>query len=79
MAGSKSNLDNTPAGERLFEYWAHGKGAAKWIKSAHPYTTLVNLLIKAGVPARSVHGLAANIFKAATGHYPGQREKGERL
>lgn len=76
---SQSNLDNTPAGKRLFDYWAHGEGTAKWINSPHPYTALVNALRKAGVPEHSIHGLAANIFKAATGHFPGQREKGERL
>jgi hypothetical protein len=76
---SQSNLDNTPAGKRLFLYWSSGEGLKKWIGAAHPYTALVNALRKAGVPERSVHGLAGNIFREATGHFPGQREKGERL
>ena len=62
----------------LFAYWATGKGAAKWTSNPHPYTKLVELLRKAGVPEREVHGLAANIFKAVFGIFPSQRPNGGR-
>ncbi len=75
-------VNATPQGQagerRLKDYWAHGKGLALWVNSPHPYTTLVTLLRKY-VSGRVVNGLAANIFKEATGHYPGQRKDGQRL
>ncbi len=75
-------VNATPSGQageaRLKKYWAYGEGRAKWIGSPHPYTTLVALLSKY-VSGRVAKGLAANIFKLATGHYPGQRKDGERL
>ena len=65
-------------GRKLKRYWAVGEGRQKWINSPHPYTTLVLLLTKYVGP-NIAKGLAANIFEMATGHYPGQRAKGERL
>jgi hypothetical protein len=64
--------------DRLKEYWAHGDGRKLWIDSPHPYATLHTLLLKYVSPAVA-DGLAANIFKLATGEYPGQRAKGQRL
>lgn len=58
----------------LWKYWTKGAGLAKWSGSPHPYTALVNALIKAGVDAKSVHGLAANIFKAVKGIWPSERQ-----
>jgi hypothetical protein len=63
---------------RLKEYWATGAGRQKWINSPHPWTTLRDLLLKY-VSAHVADGLASNIFKLATGHYPSSRHKGERL
>ena len=48
----------------LFEYWASGPGFLKWSTSPHPWTTLRDLLIKAGVPAREAPGLATNIMRS---------------
>lgn len=59
-------------------WWSEGPGLAKWIDSPHPYTTLYDLLVKYVSP-NVAHGLAANLFKRATGEYPGQRAKGQRL
>lgn len=71
---SQSNLDNTPEGRKLWRYWTKGPGRAKWAGSAHPYTALVRALRAAGVPERSVKGLAANMFKAVFGIWPGERK-----
>lgn len=61
---------------RLKEYWAHGEGLAKWASSAHPYETLVALLSKY-VPDKEAHGLAANIYHEALGHWPGRKNGGK--
>ncbi len=72
----------TPEGQagaaRLKLYWSTGRGKAQWIGSPHPYATLVDLL-RRFVSERQVHGLAANIFREATGEFPGQRKAGQRL
>ena len=71
--GAPSQLD-----EDLEEYWARGEGLAKWAANPHPYTALVSALkraIKKPMSEAKLNGLAANIFKAATGQYPGQRER----
>lgn len=73
MADDSGIKGHLPA--RLLAYWAHGAGAAKWKGQPHPYTALVNALkATKGIPNRMIHGLAANIFKAGTGQYPGQRK-----
>jgi HK97 family phage prohead protease len=51
-------------GSDLWDYWVHGKGTVRWMKAADPWTTLRNLLIKEGVPAREAPGLATNIMQA---------------
>jgi len=51
-------------GHDLFDYWASGPGRARWIASPTPWTTLRNLLVKAGVPAREAPGLATNIMQS---------------
>lgn len=71
---SQSNLDNTPNGQKLWDYWTKGEGLAKWAESPHPYTALTAALAAAGVPAHSVPGLAANIFHAVFGIWPAERE-----
>lgn len=72
----------TPSGQigeaRLKAYWSHGAGRKRWIDSPHPYTTLYDLLLEFASPSVA-HGLAANIFHEATGEYPGQRKRGQRL
>lgn len=77
-----SHLEDTEAGRRLVKYWTKGEGLAKWIDKPHPWQALKDALIRAeprlaGSPA--LDGLVSNLFKIATGHYPSQRHKGERL
>lgn len=69
-----SQLQLTPEGRRLWRYWTKGEGLAKWSTSPHPYTALVRALRRAGVPRHSVHGLAANMFHAVFGIWPGERK-----
>ena len=72
MAGDSGVKGHLPA--HLLAYWATGPGSG-WKTSPHPYTALVEALKRhKDIPARMVHGLAANIFRAARGEYPGQRK-----
>jgi len=38
--------DTTPGHDELHHYWTRGEGLAKWAKSPHPWTTLVEHLTK---------------------------------
>lgn len=61
----------------LKQYWTHGAGLARWASSPHPYTALTRAL-RSELPAKAQHmvnGLAANLFKATFGIYPGQRKE----
>lgn len=71
---ARSQLQRTEEGRRLWRYWTRGPGLAKWNLSPHPYTALTRALRRAGVPARSVPGLAANIFRSVRGIWPGHRK-----
>ena len=44
-----SDLNHGP-GSKLWTYWTKGEGAAKWTGAIHKWTTLRDLLLKAGVP-----------------------------
>ncbi|MGH3989856.1 MAG: hypothetical protein ACRDTZ_21470, partial [Pseudonocardiaceae bacterium] len=67
-----------PRAARLRKYWAHGKGRSKWIKSPHQFRALRRHLAKYVKNPRQLNGLTANIFRLATGIYPGQRPHGGR-
>lgn len=58
---------------QLWSYWTKGKGLARWSGSATPFRTLVSALTKEGVPPGQVKGLAANIYHAVKGVWPGKR------
>lgn len=70
----------TPAGkrgaQRLKDYWAHGKGLAKWINSPTPFRTLRAELAKY-VPPGELDGETANIYHMATGKWPGKQRGGK--
>jgi hypothetical protein len=78
VATSITSITGAKGAAELKKYWAYGDGRQKWINDPHPYTRLVELLRKY-VSGRVAKGEAANIFKLATGHYPGQRKDGQRL
>jgi HK97 family phage prohead protease len=56
-------------GSALWKYWTAGEGFAKWSGAVHKWTTLRDLLLKAGVPAISADGLATNIIMAVMPGY----------
>lgn len=58
---------------KLWGYWTHGKGLGKWVGTATPYRSLVAALTEEGVPPGQVHGLAANIYHAVKGSWPGKQ------
>ena len=56
-------------GSALWKYWTRGEGFAKWSGAVHKWTTLRDLLLKAGVPSHSVDGLTTNIIMAVMPGY----------
>jgi HK97 family phage prohead protease len=56
-------------GSALWKYWTKGEGFAKWSGAVHKWTTLRDLLLKAGVPAISADGLTTNIITAVMPGY----------
>jgi phage head maturation protease len=82
-----SDLKHGP-GSKLWTYWTRGAGFARWSGAVHKWTTLRDLLLKAGVPSVSVDGLATNIIMATmpgymklahakAGHQAGRAEMAE--
>lgn len=61
---------------QLKAYWTKGAGLARWAKSPHPYSALVKALQKEihGKTPGWYKGLAANLFHATFGIWPGERE-----
>jgi hypothetical protein len=51
------------------KYWSAGAGHAKWAGAVHKWTTLRDLLLKAGVPPAEADGLATNIIMAVMPGY----------
>src|SRR5690349_1314009 len=67
-------------GSALWKYWTHGEGAAKWVGAVHKWTTLRDLLLKAGVPPNQVDGLTTNIIEAVMpGYMKTAHAKGHRM
>jgi HK97 family phage prohead protease len=56
-------------GSALWKYWTAGEGRAKWSGAMHKWTTLRDLLLKAGVPPAMADGLATNIIMAVMPGY----------
>jgi hypothetical protein len=56
--------------DALKEYWLHGEGAAKWVDSPHPWTTLYGHLRKY-LPDERAKRTAAEWFHAHFGYWPG--------
>lgn len=54
----------------LRKYWL-GEGLSRWAVSPHPYEALVAALREEGVPGHMIHGLAASLYFAHFGRYPG--------
>jgi hypothetical protein len=59
---------------RLKRYWTKGKGLAKWIKSAHPWTTLRRHLAKYIKDPGKLDRTTSAWFHAATGMWSGERK-----
>lgn len=62
-----------PRAAKLREYWAHGAGRKKW----NTFRALRRHLAKYVKNPRMLDGLTANIYKLATGTWPGRR--GEKV
>lgn len=62
-------MSPSPNAARLREYWAHGPGRKKW----NSFRSLRRHLAKYVHSKRILNGLTANIYKLATGRWPGRR------
>jgi hypothetical protein len=62
-------MSPSPNAARLREYWAHGAGRKKW----NSFRSLRRQLAKYVHSKRILNGLTANIYKLATGRWPGRR------
>lgn len=60
-----------PRAAKLREYWAHGPGRRKW----KTFRALRRQLAKYVHSPRVLNGLTANIYKLATGRWPGKRDE----
>jgi hypothetical protein len=63
-------------GRKLWDYWL-GKGLGRWATSPTPYRTLRAALLSEGVPAGEADGLAANLYHAHFGRWPGKHDRGD--
>ena len=70
-------MSPNPNAAKLREYWAHGKGRAKW-RPGTPgdFKRLRRQLAKYVKNPRILDGLTANIHKLATGEWPGRNAHG---
>jgi hypothetical protein len=64
-------------GSKLWTYWTKGNGLGRWLGSPTPYRTLRAELLSEGVPAHMADGLAANIYHAVLGRWPGKHDGGD--
>ena len=69
MADTRASDLKYGHGSALWKYWTKGAGAAKWTAAVHKWTTLRDLLLKAGVPPAMADGLATNIITAVMPGY----------
>jgi HK97 family phage prohead protease len=65
-------------GSKLWKYWTAGEGFAKWSAAVHKWTTLRDLLLKAGVPPQMADGLTTNIITAVMPGYMKQAHAQEK-
>lgn len=65
---------NAGSARRLKRYWTRGKGLAKWIRSAHPWTTLRRHLGKYIHDPDKLDRTTSQWFHAATGMWSGERK-----
>lgn len=62
-------MSPNPNAAKLREYWAHGEGRRKW----NSFRSLRRHLAKYVKSPKILNGLTANIYKLATGTWPGRR------
>ena len=80
LTAAKRGPERWPAGtpgDEFEEYWTRGPGLSRWVGSAHPFTTLVNLLkehLKVAAKPGFAERLAATYFKKVKGYWPSERQ-----
>lgn len=71
-----SVVDTPGAGRAraLKRYWTRGEGLAKWVRSAHPWTTLRRHLSKYITDPDKLNRTTSLWFHSATGLWSGERK-----
>lgn len=75
--GTKFDFPVVAAGKsgdrnQLKEYWTKGKGRAKWVDHAHPWTALYNHL-KKHMPDEMAKRVASEWYHEVKGHWPSEK------
>lgn len=65
-------MSPNPGAVKLRNYWAKGKGRAKWKPGTPGDFERLRKHLRKYVPAHMLNGLTANIHKLATGQWPGR-------
>jgi 8-oxo-dGTP pyrophosphatase MutT (NUDIX family) len=65
-----------PHAVKLREYWAHGKGRAKWRPGTPGDFDRLRRAVRKYIPAPMLNGWVANVHKLATGEWPGRNAHG---
>lgn len=73
-AGSATDTPGAGRARALKRYWTRGKGLAKWVRSAHPWTTLRRHLSKYIHDPDKLDRTTSAWFHAATGMWSGERK-----
>jgi hypothetical protein len=71
MAAGVDTSPGVGASGAINRYWLSGPGLAKWATSAHPWTTLRDLLL-AYMSKAKADGLASEYYRLHFGHTPNQ-------
>lgn len=72
-AGSATDTPGAGRARALKRYWTRGEGLAKWVRSAHPWTTLRRHLAKYITDPDKLDRTTSAWFHSATGTWPGSR------
>jgi hypothetical protein len=73
-AGSATDAPGAGRARALKRYWTRGKGLAKWVRSAHPWTTLHRHLGEYIHDPDKLDRTTSAWFHAATGMWSGERK-----
>lgn len=74
VAGREASPSDVKHTEQLRLYWTKGEGAAKWVASPHPWTTLHALLLAIPLKEPLATRLTETYFVEVFGFHSGSRK-----